>query len=75
MITISIDPVIFSIGHIMIRWYGLIVATAIIVGVWLAAREAERKDFKKEDIYDVAMWIVPAGLLGAPLSRAGSLVA
>ncbi|MCL4294454.1 MAG: prolipoprotein diacylglyceryl transferase [Anaerolineae bacterium] len=67
MITISIDPVIFSIGHLMIRWYGLIVATAVIVGVWLAAREAERKGFKKEDIYDAAMWIVPGGLLGARL--------
>ncbi|GIK37492.1 MAG: prolipoprotein diacylglyceryl transferase [Chloroflexota bacterium] len=67
MITISIDPVIFSIGHLMIRWYGLIVATAIIVGVWLATREAERKGFKKEDIYDAAMWIVPGGLLGARL--------
>ncbi|HXV41669.1 MAG TPA: prolipoprotein diacylglyceryl transferase, partial [Anaerolineae bacterium] len=66
-ITISIDPVIFSIGHFMIRWYGLIVATAIIVGVWLAAREAERKGFKKEDIYDAALWIIPSGLLGARL--------
>ncbi|GIK37096.1 MAG: prolipoprotein diacylglyceryl transferase [Chloroflexota bacterium] len=67
MITISIDPVIFSIGHLMIRWYGLIVVTAIIVGVWLAAHEAERKGFKKEDIYDAALWIVPGGLLGARL--------
>ena len=42
MITISIDPVIFSVGYFMIRWYSLIVATAIAVGVWLVAREARR---------------------------------
>ena len=47
MMTINIDPLIFSIGHFMLRWYSLIVATAIIVGVWLSAREAERKGFKK----------------------------
>ncbi len=75
MITISIDPVIFSIGHLMIRWYCLIVATAVIVGVWLAAREAERKGFKKEDIYDADVdrpwWTARR----AALPRAGPLVA
>lgn len=67
MITISIDPIIFSIGHVMVRWYGLIVMTAVGVGIWLAAREAERKGFKKADIYDLAVWIIPAGLVGARL--------
>src|SRR3972149_1774092 len=67
MVTISIDPVIFSIGHFMLRWYSLIVLTAIVVGVWLTAREAERKGFKKEEIYDSALWVVLAGLLGARL--------
>jgi phosphatidylglycerol:prolipoprotein diacylglycerol transferase len=67
MITISIDPIIFNIGHFALRWYSLIVMTAIAVGIWLAAREAERKGFKKEDIYDAAWWIVPGGLLGARL--------
>ena len=38
MITISIDPVIFSVGHIMIRWYSVIVTFAIVVGVWIAWR-------------------------------------
>lgn len=67
MITINIDPVIFSIGHFMVRWYSLIVAMAIGVGVWLAAHEAERKGFKKEDIYDGALWVVGGGLIGARL--------
>ncbi len=67
MITISIDPVIFSVGHFALRWYSLIVVTAIAAGVWLAAREAERQGFKKENIYDTAYWVVPGGLLGARL--------
>jgi phosphatidylglycerol:prolipoprotein diacylglycerol transferase len=67
MITISIDPIIFSIGHFALRWYGLILAIAAVVGIWLAAREAERKGFKKNDIYDAATWIAVAGLLGARL--------
>lgn len=67
MITISIDPVIFSIGHFAIRWYSLIVLAAIVTGVWLAAREAERKGFKKDDIYDGAVWVVIGGIVGARL--------
>jgi prolipoprotein diacylglyceryltransferase len=67
MFTITLDPIIFSVGHLHIRWYSLIILTAIVVGVWLVAREAARKGFKKEDIYDSAIWIVFGGLLGARL--------
>lgn len=67
MITISIDPIIFNIGHFAVRWYSLILLTAIAIGVWLTAREAERKGFKKDDIYDAAVWIVIGGIIGARL--------
>lgn len=67
MITINIDPVIFSFGHLMLRWYGLIVVTAILVGVWLSAREAKRKGFNNAEIYDGALYVILAGLLGARL--------
>src|SRR5512146_1583350 len=67
MITISIDPIIFSIGHFMVRWYSVILMVAMLVGVWFTAHEAERKGFKKEQIYDIAIWIVFAGILGARL--------
>jgi phosphatidylglycerol:prolipoprotein diacylglycerol transferase len=67
MITISIDPIIFNIGHLALRWYSLILMIAIVVGVWLTAREAERKGFKKDVIYDAAVWIIIGGLIGARL--------
>ena len=67
MITISIDPIIFSIGHFALRWYSLILLVAIAAGIWLTAREAERKGFKKDDVYDAAVWIIVGGLIGARL--------
>ncbi|GER78838.1 MAG: prolipoprotein diacylglyceryl transferase [Chloroflexi bacterium] len=67
MITISIDPIIFNIGHFAVRWYSLILLIAIGIGIWLTAREAERRGFKKDDIYDAAIWIIVGGLLGARL--------
>ncbi len=67
MFTISIDPVIFNIGHFAVRWYGIILMIAMGIGIWLTAREAERKGFKKDDIYDAAVWIIVGGLIGARL--------
>src|SRR3990172_8191937 len=67
MIKIGIDPIILSFGHLHIRWYSLIVIIAVAVGVWLVAREAARKGFKKEDIYDAALWVILGGLIGARL--------
>jgi phosphatidylglycerol:prolipoprotein diacylglycerol transferase len=67
MITIGIDPIIFSIGHLHFRWYSLIVISAIIIGVWLVTRETTRKGFKKDDILDAAMWVIMGGLIGARL--------
>ena len=67
MITISIDPIVLSIGHFMLRWYGLILVIAVGVGIWVTGREADRKGLKKDDIYENLTWIVVAGLLGARL--------
>jgi phosphatidylglycerol---prolipoprotein diacylglyceryl transferase len=65
--TISIDPIIFSFGHLALRWYSLILIIATFVGVWLTAREAERRGFGQDDIYDTALWILAGGLIGARL--------
>ncbi|MCG3209689.1 MAG: Prolipoprotein diacylglyceryl transferase [Anaerolineae bacterium] len=67
MITVTLDPIITNIGHFALRWYGLIVVTAIAIGVWLSTREAVRKGMKPEMIYDIMMWVVPGGLVGARL--------
>jgi len=67
MITITLDPIIFQFGSFALRWYSLILLIAIGVGIWLTAREAERRGFRQEDVYDAAIWIVVGGLLGARL--------
>jgi hypothetical protein len=67
MITIPIDPILFSIGHFHLRWYSLIVTAAVILGVWLALKEAGRKGFNTERLTDSVLWIVIAGMVGARL--------
>ncbi len=67
MITISIDPVIFSIGHLSFRWYSLIVALAVGVGVWITSRQARRKGISDQDFGSGVSWVVAVGLIGARL--------
>lgn len=67
MITISIDPILFSIGHFALRWYGVIVAGAIALGVWIASQEARRRGFPMGEFQDSISWVIAGGLVGARL--------
>src|SRR6266496_5734992 len=67
MFTITLDPIIAHIGPFVLRWYSLIIITAIGVAIWFTAREAEPKGFKKDDVYEVAIYIILGGILGARL--------
>jgi phosphatidylglycerol:prolipoprotein diacylglycerol transferase len=67
MFVVSISPIILSLGHLHLRWYSLIVGIALLVGVWLADREVKRKGFDEETFFNIALWIVLAGIIGARL--------
>jgi phosphatidylglycerol:prolipoprotein diacylglycerol transferase len=67
MFTITLDPIIAHIGPFVLRWYSLIIIAAIGVGIWFTAREAEKKGFKKDDVYEVAIYIILGGIIGARL--------
>ena len=67
MFTITLDPIIAHFGPFVVRWYSLILLTATFVGLWITAREAERRGFKREEVFDFAIWIIIGGLIGARL--------
>lgn len=67
MITVSIDPIIFSIGHFHLRWYSLIVMLAIGIAFWLVIKEAGRKGYTKDAVFDLGVWVVVGGMIGARL--------
>jgi phosphatidylglycerol:prolipoprotein diacylglycerol transferase len=45
--------------------YGLLIAAAFLVGIWLAQREARRRGQEPERIADLAFWILVAALVGS----------
>ncbi|TAK32656.1 MAG: prolipoprotein diacylglyceryl transferase [Chloroflexota bacterium] len=67
MIVIDIDPMLARIGPLNISWHGLFTAVGILVAVVLAARLARRTGFAEDHVYGLALWAVPAGVVGARL--------
>jgi len=67
VITIGIDPIIGSIGPFTISWHGVFTMLAVVVGVGIAAYRARGGGFTRDDIYSVALWAVPGGIIGSRL--------
>ncbi len=63
----SPGPIVFQIGPISIRWYGLLIATAVLLGTSLAHREAIRRREDPDQLLNVIVLGVMAALVGARL--------
>ena len=62
-----IDPVAISIGSIKIYWYGIIIALAMLIGISLATKEAQKLGLEEDTMVDMALWAIPIGFIGARL--------
>ncbi|MBN1191545.1 MAG: prolipoprotein diacylglyceryl transferase [Dehalococcoidales bacterium] len=67
MLTINIDPVLFTIGSLSVRWYGLMYTVGIIAGLLIAWPYAMSKGIESAKLEKVVLFAVPAGLIGARL--------
>lgn len=61
------NPVAFEIFGISIRWYGILISSGILIGILIAYNEAKRQGYNPDDIIDLALWCIPAALIGARL--------
>ena len=59
--------VAFSIFGLDIMWYGVLMASAMILCVFLALKEGKRVKISEDDILNLAIIAIPCGLLGARL--------
>lgn len=61
------DRVAFTVFGIDVMWYGVLMATGMILGTIIALKEAKRVGIKEDDVLDLAIIAIPLGLLGARL--------
>ena len=57
---------VLEIGPLSIHAYGLMIALGVVAAVWLAGRRLEAKGVgTRDDMSAIALWAVPAGVIGA----------
>ncbi|HAB18068.1 MAG TPA: prolipoprotein diacylglyceryl transferase [Verrucomicrobiota bacterium] len=65
-------PILFHLGHFPIHTFGVLVALGFLAGLMVSAFNMRRLGLNGEAIYDLAPWLVVAGLVGARVWYVGS---
>lgn len=63
----SPGPILVKLGPIVIRWYGLLIASAVLIGVSLSQYLAKRRQVNPELISDLSIWLVIGAIPAARL--------
>lgn len=63
----SPGPILVKMGPLTIRWYGLLIASAVLIGVSLSQYLAKRRHINPELLGDLAIWLVVGAIPAARL--------
>ncbi|MSS20639.1 prolipoprotein diacylglyceryl transferase [Pseudoramibacter porci] len=61
------NPIALQIGSLTVRWYGVLIASALVIGLLIAAKRADHAGIARDDIYDFFIVMVPSIIVGARL--------
>lgn len=62
-----VNPVLLHAGPLWIRWYGVILALALVASLALTSWLWRRAGRSVDQLFDLAFWVVLAGFIGARL--------
>ena len=57
------DPVLIEIGVFSIRWYGVLIASAVLIGTLLALKEVRRKGINEDHFMNILLVCIPVGFI------------
>lgn len=64
MIILDVSPIAFTIGAFSVRWYGIMVALAVLTLILWALREVRRgADLSYETVFNAALVGIPSGIV------------
>ena len=61
------DPIAIALGPIQVHWYGVIIGLAIILALYIAIKETEKRGLDKDLFMDLMLWAIPIAILSARL--------
>jgi len=59
------NPEIFHIGALSIRWYSVLILAGILIAIFMANKESKKFKLPEDFIFDLAFIVVICGILGA----------
>ncbi len=62
-----VDPILFQFGPFIIRWYGLLIVGGALAAAYIATLEAKRKQEDPDHVWNLLIWCLILGILGARL--------
>ncbi|MDE8565542.1 prolipoprotein diacylglyceryl transferase [Anoxybacillus rupiensis] len=60
-----LNPIALELGPLSIHWYGIIIGTGLLLGLYIATNEAAKRGLQKEVFTDLVLWAVPIALICA----------
>jgi phosphatidylglycerol:prolipoprotein diacylglycerol transferase len=60
-----VHPIAFQLGTFTITWYGIMVASGFLAGLWTAGRRAMLQGVSPEKVYDLGLSLMVGSILGA----------
>ena len=67
LITIPWDPIVATLGGLVLAWHGVFTAVGILAGVQISLYVGKKIRYSEDDAYSIALVGVPSGVLGARL--------
>jgi phosphatidylglycerol:prolipoprotein diacylglycerol transferase len=59
----AINKIAFTIGSLEVRWYGIIIITAMIFGLIYISFESKRINLSSDDAIELFLWIIPLAII------------
>lgn len=64
-ITAALNPIAFQGGPFTIHWYGVIIASGVVLALLLSVREGKRRGIAEDNFYDYLLWALPVAIICA----------
>ena len=61
---LNIDDVVFRLGSLEIRWYGLLISGVVVLCIFLGLRSCKKYGIEPNDLLDYLIFSLPAAVIG-----------
>ena len=62
-----LNPIAFQLGAIEVHWYGIIIASGVVLALILSVAEGKRLGIDEDYFYDYLLWAIPVAIICARL--------